>query len=207
MRGFGVTKHLTMREILNYLSKQYSEISGDARLYITDHTYEKPVKAGEILLKKKEICGHVWFIKKGLLLARQEDPEDPSKVYNHWFMKENDIATSVPSFFEGLPAEESIEAWEDGIVYAMSGKDLFAGLAKYPNLNMLTTKIIIRYYCQSQTIQNYLRMKSIGNIHQYWLDHSPDLIQRLPNKELAAFAGVSEPTYNKHKYGNGKQKE
>ena len=202
MRGFRVTKHLTMREILNYLSNQYSEISGDARLYITDHTYEKPVKAGEILLKKGEICGHVWFIKKGLLLAREEDPEDPSKVYNHWFMQENDIATSVLSFFKGLPAEETIEAWEDGTVYAMSGKDLFAGLAKYPNLSLLTMKIIIGYYCQSRTIEKHLRMKRVDKIHQYLLNHYADLLQRLPNKELAAFAGVSEPTYNKHKYRN-----
>jgi CRP-like cAMP-binding protein len=189
-----------MREILNFLGKKYFEINGEARLFITDHTENRAVNAGEILLKAGEICDQVWFIKKGLLRAYQEDPKDPLKIYNNWFMKENDIATSVISFFEGQPSGETIEAREDTIVYGMSKKDLFAGLAKHSTLAMLTLQVIVGYYCQARRMETYLRMNSIDKIHQYWLTHHPDLLQRLPNKELAAFAGVSEPTYNKYKY-------
>jgi CRP-like cAMP-binding protein len=196
-----------MREILTYLGKQYSEIDDKARLYITDHTEKKSFNAGGILLKKGAMCHHVWFIETGLLLACEEDPENPLKVYNNWFMKENDIATSVVSFFMDQRSEETIKAWEDTTVYAMSKNDLFAGLAKHPSLTMLTLKITVGYYCQSRLMEKFLRMRSIKKIHKFLLDHHPDLLQRLTNKELAAFAGVSEPTYNKHKYGNEKQGE
>ena len=108
--------------------------------------------------------------KKGLLAAYQmEDPGDPTKNYCNWFMKENDIATSVLSFFLEWPSEEKIVAMEDTILFRMSKKDLFAGIQRYPGMAFLTLLIIIKYYCESTINETFLRMKHPELIFQHML--------------------------------------
>ena len=116
-------------------------------------------------------------------------------------MRENDIATSVISFFNEEKTEELIEAAEDSVLYRMSREDLFIGLKKYKSMAMLTLMILIKYYCQSRLLESILRRKEPKQIHQYLLHQHAELVQRVPEKHLASFLGISEPTYNTIKNG------
>lgn len=177
--------------------------------YILQKCDEIPIKKGEILLKDGKICQHVWFIKKGMLQARQLSPADddkPVKWYTHWFMKEGDIATSVNSFFEACPSDEEIVATEDSILFQMSKEDLFAGFERYPGLAILTLRIVIRYYCNSRFNEKYLRMKEPKFIFQRMMTECPDILQRALQGDLATFLGVSEPVFREIKSSKGKHK-
>jgi len=188
-----------MKEILEYLSENYWQLSETAMNYIVRKTDEMDVKKKDILLKQGEICRYVWFVKKGLL--RSYGVSETGKYFSNWFMKENDVATSVISFFREEKTEEVIEVAEDSHLCRMSRKDLFIGLAKYRSLAMLTLMIIIKYYCQSRLLESSLRRKEPEQIHQYLLQQHIELVQRVPEKHLASFLGVSEPTYNGIKTG------
>jgi CRP-like cAMP-binding protein len=198
-----------MKEILNYLSQTYWKITEDVMTYILQKCDEVSIPKGEILLEEGKVCRHVWFIKKGMLRAYQESPAEDgetAKVFTNWFMKERDIATSVDSFFDELPSVEEIVAVEDTVAFRMSSKDLFAGMERYPCMNMLTTRIIIMYYRNSYFFQKYLRMKTPQVIYQWMLSVCPEILQRASQKDLASFLGVSEPVYREIKSGKYKQK-
>jgi CRP-like cAMP-binding protein len=188
-----------MKEILEYLSKNYWELSETAMTYLVKKTDEIEVKKKEILLEQGEVCRYVWFIKKGML--RSYEMNEKGKYFSNWFMKENDIATSVISFFQEEKTEEVIEVVEDSHLCRMSRKDLFDGLAKYRSLAMLTLKIMIKYYCQSRLFESILRRKEPEQIHRYLLQQHTELVQRVPEKHLATFLGITEPTYNSIKKG------
>jgi CRP-like cAMP-binding protein len=188
-----------MKEILEYLSKNYWELSETAMTYIVKKSDEIEVKKKEILLEQGEVCRYVWFIKKGML--RSYEMNEKGKYFSNWFMKENDIATSVISFFQEEKTEEVIEVVEDSHLCRMSRKDLFDGLAKYRSLAMLTLKIMIKYYCQSRLFESILRRKEPEQIHRYLLQQHTELVQRVPEKHLATFLGITEPTYNSIKKG------
>lgn len=199
-------KTYIMKEILNYLSQTYWKLTEEVMTYVLQKCDERLIPDGEILSEEGKVCRHVWFIKKGMLRAHQYNPED-NRVYSHWFMKKGDIATSVLSFFRQLPSEENIVAMEDTVVFQMSHKDLLAGMERFPCLGMLTTLIIVKYYCDSKFNENHLRMRAAQYIHQRMLAENHEILQRALQDEVASFLGVTEPTYRKIKSGKYKQKK
>jgi CRP-like cAMP-binding protein len=195
-----------MKEILNYLSQTYWKLTEEVMSYVLKNCDELTIPKGEVLSEEGKVCDYVWFIKKGLLAVYQEDPEDPTKKYCNWFMKENDIATSVLSFFLELRSAEKIVALEDMVVFRMSKKDLFAGLQRFPCMSILTTLIIIKYYCESTLNETFLRMKHPELIFQHMLAANHEVLQRALQGDIASFLGVSEPVYRKIKSGKYRQK-
>ena len=195
-----------MKEILNYLSQTYWKLTEEVMNYVLQNCDELTIPKDKVLSEEGKVCGHVWFIKKGLLAAYQEDPGDPTKNYCNWFMKENDIATSVLSFFLELRSAEKIVALEDTVVFRMSKKDLFAGIQRYPGMAFLTLLIIIKYYCESTINETFLRMKHPELIFQHMLTTNHEVLQRALQADIASFLGVSEPIYRKIKSGKYKKK-
>jgi hypothetical protein len=102
--------------------------------------------------------------------------------------------------------EERIVAMEDTIVFRMSKKDLFSGMASFPDLLMLTTLIIIKYYCESKFNETFLRMKKPHCLFQHMLTGNPEVLQRGLQRDIATFLGVSEPLYRQIKSGQYKHK-
>jgi CRP-like cAMP-binding protein len=196
-----------MKEVLRYLCNTYSKLTDDAMGFILHNTDEQVLQRGEILMKAGQICDAVWFVKKGLLRAYQEDPEDPTKIFSNWFMTENDTATSVVSFFLGLPSVETIVAEEPTVVYRMSKKDLFAGTARFHSLSQLTMIIIINYYVQTRITETFLRMKRPEYIHQHMLAECPELLLRLHEDVKASYLGISTTKYRQIKGGKGNSKK
>jgi CRP-like cAMP-binding protein len=195
-----------MKEILIYLSQTYWKLDKHAITYILENCNERSVAKGEVLLKEGEVCRHVWFVKKGLLRAYQRQPSSPDKIFSNWFMTENNVATSVLSFFNECKSEETIVAEEDGIVFEMLKKDLFIGIEQRPCMAVLTLLIVIKYYCQSRFNETFLRMKEPQLIFQAMLADNPELLQRPRQKDVASYLGVSGPVFREIKSGKYKQK-
>jgi CRP-like cAMP-binding protein len=193
-----------MKEILDYLSQTYWKLSAKEENYVLRKCDEIAIPKGAVLSEEGKVCRHIWFIKKGLLAAYQQDPVDPMKEFCGWFGKENDIATSVLSFFLEWPSEEKIVAMEDTIVFRMSKKDLFAGMEQSPGLLMLTMLIIIKYYCESKFNETFLRMKQPQFIFRHMLTGNHEVLQRALQRDIASFLGVSEPVYRDIKSGKYK---
>jgi CRP/FNR family transcriptional regulator, anaerobic regulatory protein len=195
-----------MKEILNYLSQTYWKLTEEVMTYVLQKCDELTIPKGEIISEEGKVCRHVWFIKKGMLRAYQYNPED-NRTYSHWFMKARDIATSVNSFFKELPSKENIVAMEDTVVFRMSKKDLFGGMERFPSLGMLTTLIIVKYYCDCTFNEDSLRMYRPDLIYQRMLAENHEILQRALKDELASFLGVTEPTYRKIESGKFRQKK
>jgi hypothetical protein len=89
----------------------------------------------------------------------------------------------------------------------MSKKDLFAGMERFPSMSMLTTLIIIKYYCECKFNETYLRMKQPQFIFQHLLSGNNEVLQRALQADIATYLGVSEPVYRDIKSGKYKQKQ
>jgi CRP/FNR family transcriptional regulator len=193
-----------MREILLYLSQTYWKLDKPAITFILENCTERAIKKGEVLLSEGAICRYVWFVKKGMLQAYQRQPSSPDKIFSNWFMTENDVATSVISFFKECKSEESIVAAEDSVVFEMSKKDLFSGIQQYHCMAILTLLIVIKYYCETRFNESCLRMKEPQLLFKRILADCPELLQRPLQKDLASFLGVSGPVFREIKSGKYK---
>jgi CRP-like cAMP-binding protein len=186
-----------MKEILEYLIKTHGLLVEEAMNFILRRCDEITLKKGEILFKRESVCTDVWFIRTGALRAYELN-EDGNEVTS-WLMVKNDIATSVISLFKEVPSKETVEALQDCVIFKMSKKDLFTGLAKYPSMLMLTFRITVDYYCQAYLQNSFLRKKEPAGIYYDLLENHAEIVQIASEKHLASFMGITPPTYNKIK--------
>ena len=184
-----------MKKVIAFLNTIFP-LGNPASAFLYDHTERIECKKGEKLLQQGDICRYVWFIEKGVLRSYESTP---LKEHNSWLMKENDIITSVVSFFKEKESAETIEALEHCVLHAISKKDLFEGLEQHKDLLMLTFMRVVYYYCQTRETESVLRKKSSEAFFIYLLTEHPGLVSRVPVKMLASFMGISKSTLTRIK--------
>jgi CRP-like cAMP-binding protein len=191
-------------EILDYLAL-FCNMNKGTRDWLHAHAKRIECKKKTQLVKLDGFCDHVWFIEKGLIRAYETDPT--AKETCNWFMTENDIATSVNSFFCGTRSNMVVETDEDCVLWTVSRRELFDGFADHPPLAILTMMTVVKYYCQSELWGSGLRRKKQDDMYAHLLQHHPKLIARVSEKDMASFLGISEPTYLDIRLGRkGKKK-
>ena len=182
-----------MEKISIYLNSVWL-LSKGAWKFLETRLVKIELKEGEVLLRPGETCTMLWFIGEGLLRSYEHFDR---KEYCNWFMQKNDIATSVVSYFDEVPTDETVEALEDSVVYGISKSDLFAGLLRHRSLLMLTFLLTVKYYCQTRKMESALRKKNSKQLYDFLLRHHPELVGRVDNKYLATFMGIGETSlYN-----------
>jgi hypothetical protein len=179
-------------EILDYLG-QFCDMNKETRDWLHANAKRIECKKKTQLVKLDGFCEYVWFIEKGLIRIYEKDPTD--KETSNWLMTENDIATSVNSFFRGTRSKMVVEAEEDCVLWAVSRRELFDGFGSCLPLVILTLMMVVMYYCKLEIWASSLRKKRPEDIYTDLLQHHPKLIARVPEKDMASFLGISEPLY------------
>ncbi len=195
-----------IKQVLDFLEK-FCTLDGDTVNWLHNNAERIECKKNSKLLDEGQICEHVWFIEKGLLRAYEILPK--GKESCNWFMKENDIATAVGSYFTATPSRDVVETHEDCVLWRVSRKSLFDGLLKHPRLTILTLLMVVRYYCQVYKWASYLRKGAQGEMYADLVQNDPQLLQRVTKKDIASFMGITEPTYDtiKNKHWGRKSKK
>ena len=96
--------------IVNYLNKRRL-LSKEERLLLNEIFKEKDYAEGELVVKKGEICGCIYFVEKGALKTYFCNEENKEII--NGIAIENNFCTSVASFINQAPSTENIEALED----------------------------------------------------------------------------------------------
>jgi CRP-like cAMP-binding protein len=191
-------------ESLNYLG-QFCDMNKDTRDWLQANAKRIECKKKTQLVKLGDLCEHVWFIEKGLIRIYEKDPTD--KETCNWLMTENEIATSVNSFFSGTRSKMVVETVEACVLWTVSRRELFSGFGEHPPLPILTLMMVVTNYCRLEIWASALRKKRPEDIYAHLLQNHPKLLARVSEKDMASFLGVSEPTYLDIRMGRkGKQK-
>lgn len=138
------------------------------------------VKKGEILQYSGDLNSKVYFVESGLLRSYAID----RKGREHIFMfapKNWTIADSIPP---QLPCELFIEALEDSVVMIREKtiEKITNPEPLYKRINVLQRRVIM--LMSSSAIERY----------EHFIDTYSDIIQRVPQKMIASYLGVTPET-------------
>lgn len=169
-----------------------SEIS-----FILEHFSERSVKKNEILIRNDEVCKQLFFIKKGLLRVyclRHDGLE-----WTRFIAFENEFATIVPSFIHQTPSKAFLQALEPTELLAISYHDFYRLLDQFPEWDRFYRLSLEKAYVDSiDRIEQFITM-SAKELYANCMQNKPELIQRLPNKILASYFGISAETLSRLK--------
>lgn len=163
--------------------------------YIISLLKRKAYKKGQILVKEGEINKYIYFIEKGLVRSVRYKNGNPR---TGWFMKEGDFCLSVRSFFTQEPSPDTIETMEPTVVYYLTFEELQKAYRDFPEFN-LHGRIILQYYYQLSEKRNDMREQRAFDKFTFLMDHQPELIGRVKDKDLASYLGMAPETFSLQK--------
>ncbi|HLP93063.1 MAG TPA: Crp/Fnr family transcriptional regulator [Saprospiraceae bacterium] len=155
----------------------------------------KQVAKGEILLRRGETNTKGYFVMKGCLRSYAID--DKGKEHIFMFAPEGWLASDMTTFVRNTPSDLFIDAIEDSEVgvldvrlFEAAGfdvKQLFGtGIDKLINRVAVLQKRIIM-----------LMSASAWERYQHFLDTYPNIVQRVPQRMIASYLGITPEALSK----------
>lgn len=144
---------------------------------------------GHLLLKANRIENDIYFIKKGMVRAFTQNPEND---VTFWFGSEGFVVISMRSYVFDLPGYEDIELLEDGEFYKLNSNRL---------RNFFDEDIHIanwgRKFAEQELIFTEERLishqfKSAKERYHELLKKNPNLIQRVQLGYIASYLGITQ---------------
>jgi CRP-like cAMP-binding protein len=176
-------------EVLKYVSK-FISLSEEETKAITEDLCIRNFKKGSILLNEGDISKEGYFILKGCI--RQYSIVDGEEKTTNFFTEEQWVL-SRKSYTQKIPADHYISCVEDCIlVIGNIEKEtkFYKKISTLPNLQSLSRLIMekdigeyqemLATYITDTPEQRYLKL----------LKNRPELIQRVPQYQLASYIGV-----------------
>ena len=178
----------------NYLRLQTSlndaDINSICALAVT-----RKLRRNEFLLREGEVCRHKIFIESGLLRNFGIKPDGGEHILQ--FSPENTWTLDVESYDKQIPSRYNISAVEPSEVLLWAKADFNGLLDDVPQLKSLANQLISRNIYNSR--QRLLTALSGTPEEKYedFVQHSPELLSRLPLRMIAAYLGISLKTLNR----------
>jgi len=149
---------------------------------------------GHILVSPDSICGHLYFIEKGLTRTFYFKE---GKDVTDWISAENSFAVSVISFITQKPDRRGIELLETSSIYSISYFELEQLGAKYHDIEKLIRHMVSFGLIQLQKKFDDLHFSTAQERYQTLMKENPTLIQRVPLGMIASYLGITQETLSR----------
>lgn len=176
-----------MREkIVHYFSK-ITPLSEEEEIAIKSSAMIKNYAKGAVLVHEGQFSKETFFVLKGLIrqynLAEGEEKTTAFFTEEQWVIALNNLEGDKPSAYYWVCEEDSV---------LMLGNDDSAQkiFNQFPRLESIARKIVENTFAEyQQTITTYMT-DTPERRYLRLLESRPDLIQRIPQYQLASYIGV-----------------
>ncbi len=158
---------------------------------------EKTVKKNETLISKGDICRYTYFVCKGSVRAYFID--DDGQEATRYIALENQFITTIHSFISQTPTNEFIEATEQAELLQISYSD-FKKITEETTLgrDLYNKQLEVAYITNHWRLESFLKM-SAKQRYDFLLQTNPSIIQRLSNKIVASYLGITQESLSRIK--------
>lgn len=144
---------------------------------------------GHLLLKANRIENDIYFIKKGMVRAFTQNPEND---VTFWFGSEGFVVISMRSYVSDLPGYEDIELLEDGEFYKLNSNKLRIFFDEDIHIANWGRKFAEQelIFTEERLISH--QFKSAKERYHELLKKNPNLIQRVQLGYIASYLGITQ---------------
>ncbi|MFI5139112.1 MAG: Crp/Fnr family transcriptional regulator [Sphingobacteriales bacterium] len=186
-----------MFEILKNNLAAHLTLTDEQWAFVLSHFKSKITKKNELLLEKGKVSQYLYFVVKGCLriFLLSDDGQESTR----FLIFEGGVGTAFPSFILRQPSAASIQSVEASQLLMISYQDYHTLLDVVPGWERM-----IRIGLEKDYIEAILRIESLISMdakdrYAMLMKKNPKLIQRLPNKIVADYLGISQETLSRLK--------
>jgi CRP-like cAMP-binding protein len=154
----------------------------------------KQVIKGQILLRKGDVSAKVFFVKKGCLRSYSIDAKGKEHIF--MFAPEGWIAGDITQY-KNTPSDLFVDAIEDSEIDIIDRRffDLIASLT--PNSNVVAYEKSLNRIAVLQKRVIMLMSATAWERYQDFLDTYPNILQRVPQRMIASYLGITPEALSK----------
>lgn len=181
-----------MKEVI----KSYIEISDEYYQHFLNNSEKKEAKKKEILFSPQKSAQKILFVEEGLLRGfKIVDGKD----FTHHFFSEKWFATDFESFLKSTPSNLFIEALTK-VTYYEFQKEAFIRLYElHHQFEKLGRIIAERAFILTVEKLTEIQTLNLKNRYQRLILNNKELFQKVPQKYIASYLGVSEQSLSRIK--------
>ncbi len=172
--------------LLNFISN-IEPLSDVEKQTISDTTVMKTYPKGTTLLKEGEISKECYFILKGLI--REYHIRDGEEVTTNFYSEEQWVL-SATSFISGTPANHYFSTLEDTTVVVGGAEKEQELYEQFPRFTEISKTIMEKGFAEQQNRMSLFLTSSPEERYLSLMESHPQLIQRVPQYQLASYIGV-----------------
>ncbi|MCL2327961.1 MAG: Crp/Fnr family transcriptional regulator [Bacteroidetes bacterium] len=173
-------------EIIKYLSK-YMPISKEWEEAIIEYNLLRSYKKGTILLKEGQIANECFFVLKGCI--RSYYIREGNEMTTDFFT-EGQVA-NPSAFGTGKPSAYYLECIEDTVAAVGTPDQETEMFKKFPEMESIARVMGEAIMIQQQDALAEFKMASPEEWYMHLQKKRPDLVQRVPQYQLASYLGVT----------------
>lgn len=181
-----------MKEII----KSHIAFSDESFSQLMNIATEKKIEKNQILLYPNKPANKILFVKEGLLRGYKIID---GKDFSHHFYFENWFATDFSSFLNESPSQIFIESIEKTNYYEFKKKDLLNLYNKSHQIERLGRIIAEKAFLRTVEKLADLQLLDLNQKYNALMTRNPSLFQRVPQKHIASYFGVSEQSLSRIK--------
>jgi CRP/FNR family transcriptional regulator, anaerobic regulatory protein len=184
-----------MKKLIEYLNSIYP-LSPPLRAHLYNTVKVTDIKKRKMLIRPGQVCDRMYFIEWGLLRGSKIRDGRESSL---WFMKEQDIMTSVVSYYNAVDSTETIYAMEDSRLYSITKQQLDHINHQWLEFNFIVRVLTEKYYVLDEEKLDMLRIKKAADRYDRFLQLYPGLQDRIAGKYIASYLGITLETLSRIK--------
>ncbi len=186
-----------MTEKLKYYLKLNTNLDAIQIDKIATYFKLKIFKKNSILLSEGEICKELYFVNSGCIRTYYITRQGNEKT--RYVAFDGSIATSISSFISQRQSFEFVDTLENSELLAISNKDFYQLLAEIPAFEKFYIMLLeMAYLYQNKKIENLVTLSAKQRYDKLMIE-TPIYIQRLSNKILASYLGITQETLSRLK--------
>lgn len=168
--------------------REFTGFTEDEPEQLTPYFQFRTIKKKALLLNIGQVSSEVFYIIRGCIRLYCEKDGDELSTY---FFTENMFAGSYDSFISRKPSKVAIQTLEDCQVLVLSHQSQEKLYQVFPKMNEFIRKAIEqRFVLLHDLFISYL-LNSPEERYLMLLKERPDLLQRIPQHQIASFLGIT----------------
>lgn len=173
-------------KLFDFISN-YIELTAEEKQAITELSLFKSFKKGSVLLKEGDFSNESYFVLEGCLRSYYliDGEEKTTAFYTEM------EALTPPCVVSKTPSEYYVSCVEDSIV-TVSNSDMEAAVnSKFPKFEIMCRKMSEELLAKERINFDGFKTSSPEQRYLNVLQSRPDLIQRIPQHQLASYLGIT----------------
>jgi len=149
----------------------------------------KSFEKGEIIAREGDRFEQVLLVRKGIIRTYLLTPDGEERTIR--LAKEKDITSCAASFLYGKPSTEYLAAIEDAKVILVDTKRLREASQKNLRILRLVNECIKEALAEAIMRVEFFTILTPEQRYKRLMEEAPELIQRVPQKFLASYLGIT----------------